>query len=70
MQRSEALRIISEHKKEIEGFGVRGLNLGIIGEAARHVPSHLQERCPRIPWSQMRGMRNVVYTSTPVSAPG
>ena len=35
-------------------------NFGIIGEAARHVPSHLQKRYPRIPWSQMRGMRNVV----------
>ncbi len=35
-------------------------NLGIIGEAARHVPPHVQERHPRIPWAQMRGMRNIV----------
>ena len=34
MQRSEALRIISEHKKEIEGFGVRGLAL--FGSVARN----------------------------------
>ncbi len=35
-------------------------NLGIIGEAARHVPPHIQERHLQIPWAQMRGMRNVV----------
>ncbi len=35
-------------------------NLGIIGEAARHVPSDIQERYPHLPWAQMRGMRNVV----------
>lgn len=35
-------------------------NLGIIGEAARHVPPDVQERNPQLPWSQMRGMRNVV----------
>ena len=34
MQRSEALRIISEHKKEIEGFGVR--RLALFGSVARN----------------------------------
>ncbi len=46
-------------------------NLGIIGEAARHVPPHVQEHYPQLPWSQMRGMRNVVIheyssVSTPI----
>ena len=70
MQRSEALRIISEYKKEIEGFGVRGLNLGIIGEAARHVPSHLQERILESPGVRCAACATWSYTSTPVSAPG
>ncbi len=40
-------------------------NLGIIGEAARHVPSDVQERYPGIPWAQIRGMRNVVIHEYP-----
>jgi uncharacterized protein with HEPN domain len=35
-------------------------NLSVIGEAACHVPDHVQERYPDIPWQQMRGIRNVV----------
>jgi uncharacterized protein with HEPN domain len=34
--------------------------LGIIGEAARHVPDDVQEKYPDVPWSEMRGIRNVV----------
>jgi len=30
----------------------------IIGEAATHVPSHLRDRYPGIPWSQIVAMRN------------
>lgn len=46
-------------------------NLETIGEAARHVPSEIQERYPQLPWTQMRGMRNVVIheyasVSTPI----
>lgn len=40
-------------------------NLGIIGEAARHVPSDIQERYSGIPWAQMRGMRNVLIHEYP-----
>lgn len=32
----------------------------VIGEAARHIPSHLQERYPQVPWAEMRAMRNVL----------
>lgn len=35
-------------------------NIEIIGEAARHVPSDLQARYPRVPWRQMRDMRNAL----------
>lgn len=35
-------------------------NIGVIGEAARHVPQDVQERYPDVPWAEMRGMRNVV----------
>ena len=35
-------------------------NLAVIGEAAGRVPADVTEAYPRIPWSRMRGMRNVV----------
>lgn len=35
-------------------------NISVIGEAARHVPEEIRERYPDVPWSEMRGMRNVV----------
>jgi len=34
-------------------------NFIIIGEATRHVPAPVTSRYPDVPWSQMRGMRNV-----------
>jgi uncharacterized protein with HEPN domain len=35
-------------------------NLEIIGEAAIHVPSDVQEQNMDIPWHQMKGMRNLL----------
>jgi uncharacterized protein with HEPN domain len=35
-------------------------NFAVIGEAARNVPSEVEDRYPQVPWSKMRGMRNVV----------
>lgn len=35
-------------------------NIGIIGEAANHVPLEIQQRYPNIAWAQIRGMRNVI----------
>ncbi|MBI2863793.1 MAG: DUF86 domain-containing protein [Chloroflexi bacterium] len=35
-------------------------NLAVIGEAAAHIPPSVQQRYPAVPWSEMRGMRNVV----------
>jgi uncharacterized protein with HEPN domain len=35
-------------------------NIGIIGEAARHVPLEIEERFPEVPWAKMRAIRNVV----------
>lgn len=34
--------------------------LEIIGEAARHIPTAIQQRYPQVPWADMRGMRNVL----------
>jgi len=33
-------------------------NLEIIGEAAKKIPDHIQERYKEIPWPQIVGMRN------------
>lgn len=35
-------------------------NMAIIGEAARNLPSDVEELYPEIPWVDVRGIRNVV----------
>jgi uncharacterized protein with HEPN domain len=35
-------------------------NFGIIGEAASHLPETLLVAHPEIPWSRMKGLRNLV----------
>jgi uncharacterized protein with HEPN domain len=35
-------------------------NIELIGEATRHVPEDIVARYPQIPWTEMRGMRNVL----------
>lgn len=36
------------------------LNLAIVGEAARHIPSEIEAAWPGVPWQEMRGIRNVL----------
>jgi uncharacterized protein with HEPN domain len=36
----------------------RGLQ--IISEAARHIPAALTEKCPTIPWADIRGIGNIL----------
>ena len=35
-------------------------NLEVIGEAARHIPEHVERDNPQIPWDKMRAIRNVL----------
>ncbi len=35
-------------------------NITVIGEAARNIPEEIQKKNPDIPWTEMRGIRNVV----------
>ena len=35
-------------------------NITIIGEASTHMPEEVEARVPGVPWSEMRGMRNIV----------
>ena len=35
-------------------------NFEIIGEAAANVPEEIQEKYSKIPWSQMKAMRNIM----------
>jgi uncharacterized protein with HEPN domain len=37
-------------------FGI----LKIIGEAANHIPDSIQEKYLKVPWFEMKGMRNVL----------
>lgn len=34
--------------------------IGVIGEAARNIPTLIQEQYPDIPWREMVGFRNIV----------
>ena len=36
-------------------------DLGIIGEAVRHIPREIKLRYPKIPWRLMSDMRNVIF---------
>ena len=35
-------------------------NLEIIGEAASHIPAEIEEKYYKIPWKEMRGIRNIL----------
>jgi uncharacterized protein with HEPN domain len=35
-------------------------NLQTLSEAAQNLPEPLQERCPGIPWREIRGFRNIL----------
>ena len=35
-------------------------NLEIIGEAAKHVPARLRDKCPGVEWNKVAGMRDVL----------
>lgn len=35
-------------------------NFEVLGEAARHVPIEIQTSHPNLPWSKIRGMRNLL----------
>lgn len=47
----------AEDKKTVRAVAYE---IGVIGEAARHVPPGVRERYPEVPWSEMQGIRNVV----------
>jgi len=34
--------------------------IGIIGEAARHIPDEVRKRYSHVPWEKMQAIRNVV----------
>lgn len=36
------------------------LNLAVIGEAVRALPSETRDRAPDVPWGAIAGLRNVV----------
>ncbi|HEX2988648.1 MAG TPA: DUF86 domain-containing protein [Chloroflexota bacterium] len=45
-------------------------NVEIIGEAARHIPAAVEAHNPAIPWTKMRGMRNLlIHQYSDVSIP-
>ncbi len=66
---NEALNFIKEYVKDMDAISwakdrktidavIR--NLEIIGEAANHIPDSIQSKYTKIPWAQMKGMRNIL----------
>ena len=56
----------------LEAFSVNDLvvdaalrNFMVIGEATRHIPTHVTTAYPQIPWRLMQDMRNVVVHDYP-----
>jgi len=39
------------------------MNFEILGEAANHVPPEIRARYGQVPWSKIRGLRNIVAHS-------
>jgi len=57
---------------ELEAFSANDLvvdavlrNFMVIGEATRHIPTHVTTAYPQIPWRLMQDMRNVVVHDYP-----
>ncbi|WP_194786305.1 HepT-like ribonuclease domain-containing protein [Actinomyces haliotis] len=60
----EYMRTLDEHRAEevLVAMAEDALerNLQIIGEAANHLPNELTAAHPEVPWSQIRGFRNIL----------
>lgn len=50
----------SEFTKRLETQDAVIRRLEIIGEAVKHLPEEIKDQNPKIPWSQIAGMRNLV----------
>jgi uncharacterized protein with HEPN domain len=60
IQRYTAGMSISDFEKNEMAIDAVLRNISIIGEATRYIPDDIQTRYPAVPWSLMRGMRNLV----------
>lgn len=65
----DSLDLISEYvkgldyenwKKDRKTIDAVIRNIEIIGEAANHIPTDIQEKYNEIPWYEMKGMRNIL----------
>ena len=68
----DMLESIAKIQKYTEGMGYEAFsrsdlvtdavvrNFEIIGEASNHMPEEVRSKYPDIPWSKMKGMRNLV----------
>lgn len=65
----DSLDLISEYvkgldydnwKKDRKTIDAVIRNIEIIGEAASHIPTDIQEKYTEIPWYEMKGMRNIL----------
>lgn len=53
-----SLETFTEDKKTVHAVA---FEIGVIGEAARHIPLEVRQRYPEVPWRTMQAIRNVVF---------
>lgn len=68
----DMLEAIGRIEQRVEGLDLDGFcadattveavafNLLVLGEAAAQLPADVRDACPDVPWSQIRGLRNVI----------
>ncbi len=49
-----------EFAADIKTVRASAYEVGIIGEATRHIPDEVRTRYPQVPWDKMQAIRNVV----------
>jgi uncharacterized protein with HEPN domain len=60
IQRYIAGMSLDEFEKNVMAIDAVVRNITVIGEASRYIPDDIQARYPAVPWSLMRGKKNVV----------
>lgn len=49
-----------EFAADIKTVRASAYEVGIIGEATRHIPEEVRARYPQVPWEKMQAIRNVI----------
>ena len=51
---------VTDYLQDLKAMAAVARQIGIIGEAASHIPDDVRMMAPEVPWGQMIGMRNLL----------